>query len=105
MPTVQIGDLADLPAGRGRAFTVGGRRVAVFRAEGELYAIDDTCSHGQASLSLGEFDPDELCVECPLHGSLFDVRTGRPRTLPAFEPVAVYRVFAEGDAIFVEYEA
>lgn len=104
MPTIQIGTLADLPEGKGRAFTVAGRRVAVFRAEDQLYAIDDTCSHGHASLSLGEFDPDELCVECPLHGSLFDVRTGHPRTLPAFEPVAAYRAYAEGDAVFVEYE-
>jgi 3-phenylpropionate/trans-cinnamate dioxygenase ferredoxin subunit len=103
MPRIQIGTLADLPDGAGKVFTVEGRRIAVFRAEGELYAIDDTCSHGQASLSMGEFDPDELCVECPLHGSLFDVRTGRPRTLPAFEPVAAYRAYAEGDALFVEY--
>lgn len=103
MPIVQVGALADLPEGAGRAFEVAGRRVAVFRAEGQLYAIDDTCSHADASLSLGEFDPDELCVECPLHGSLFDVRTGRPRTLPAFEPVATYRVFAEGAHLFIDY--
>lgn len=103
MPIVQVGALADLPEGTGRAFEVAGRRVAVFRAEGQLYAIDDTCSHADASLSLGEFDPDELCVECPLHGSLFDVRTGRPRTLPAFEPVATYRVFAEGAHLFIDY--
>jgi 3-phenylpropionate/trans-cinnamate dioxygenase ferredoxin subunit len=104
MPTVKIGALADIPEGTGRAFDVAGRRVAVFRAEGRLYAIDDTCSHAEASLTRGEFDPDELCVECPLHGSLFDVTTGRPRTLPAFEPVATYTVYAEGDAIFVEYD-
>lgn len=103
MPSVQIGALADIPEGTGRAFAVAGRRVAVFRAEGQLYAIDDTCSHAEASLSMGEFDPDELCVECPLHGSLFDVRTGRPRTLPAFEPVATYRVYLEGETVFVEY--
>jgi 3-phenylpropionate/trans-cinnamate dioxygenase ferredoxin subunit len=103
MPTVQIGTFADIPEGTGRAFLVAGRRVAVFRAEGQLYAIDDTCSHAEASLSLGEFDADELCVECPLHGSLFDVRSGRPRTLPAFEPVEVYRVYREGEAVFVEY--
>lgn len=103
MPTSQIGLLADVPEGTGRAFVVGGRRIAVFCAEGSLYAIDDTCSHAEASLSDGEFDPDELCVECPLHGSQFDVRTGKPRTFPAFEPVAVYRVFSEGDAVFVEF--
>ena len=103
MPATQIGTLADIPDGTGRAFTVEGRRIAVFRAGDELFAIDDTCSHGQASLSRGEFDPDELCVECPLHGSLFDLRTGHPRTLPAFEPIATFRAFVDGDAVFVEY--
>ncbi|NTU83554.1 MAG: non-heme iron oxygenase ferredoxin subunit [Chloroflexales bacterium] len=103
MSTIQVGTLADIPEGTGRAFDVAGRRVAVFRAEGQLYAIDDTCSHAEASLSQGEFDPDELCVECPLHGSLFDVRSGLPRTLPAFEPIATYRVYSEADAVFVEY--
>lgn len=105
MPTIQIGTLADISEGSGRAFDVAGRRIAVFRADDELYAIDDTCSHAEASLSEGEFDPDELCVECPLHGSIFDVRSGRARTLPAFEPVATYKVWAEGDVVFVEYLA
>lgn len=105
MPTIQIGALADVPAGTGRAFVVDGRKIAVFHVDGELYAIDDTCSHAEASLSAGELDPDELCVECPLHGSQFDLRSGRPRTLPAFEPVATYTVYAEGDALFVEYSA
>jgi 3-phenylpropionate/trans-cinnamate dioxygenase ferredoxin component len=105
MPTVAIGTLADIPSGTGRAFDVDGLRVAVFRVDDELYAIDDTCSHAEASLAAGEFDPDEYCVECPLHGSLFDVRSGNPRTLPAFEPVATYRVFVEGDQVFVEYSA
>ena len=105
MPAVQIGLLSDVPEGTGKTFEVAGRRVAVFRAEGELYAIDDICSHGHASLGAGEFDAGELCVECPLHGSLFDVRTGAPLTLPAFEPVDTYRVYAEGEALFVEFRA
>lgn len=103
MTVVQIATLADVREGAGRAFAVAGRRIAVFRAEGALYAIDDTCSHAEASLSKGEFDPDELCVECPMHGAIFDVRTGIPRTLPAIEPVTSYRVYAEGEAIFLEY--
>ncbi|MFV9504645.1 MAG: non-heme iron oxygenase ferredoxin subunit [Oscillochloridaceae bacterium umkhey_bin13] len=103
MPTTQITTLADLTEGTGQAFDVAGRRIAVFRTADAFYAIDDTCSHAEASLSEGDFDPDELCVECPLHGSIFDLRTGKPRTFPAFEPVATYRVFAEGDALFVEY--
>ncbi|MGQ9927049.1 MAG: non-heme iron oxygenase ferredoxin subunit [Chloroflexaceae bacterium] len=102
MPSITIASLADLPDGTGRAFEINGRRIAVFRVADKVYAIDDTCSHAEASLSAGEFDPDELCVECPLHGSLFDVRTGAPRTLPAFEPVTTYRAFIEDDTVFVE---
>lgn len=103
MPAIPIGALADLPDGSGRAFEVHGRRIAVFRVADALYAIDDACSHAEASLSAGMFDAEELCVECPLHGSLFDVRTGVPRTLPAFEPVTAYRAFHQGDTIFVEF--
>jgi 3-phenylpropionate/trans-cinnamate dioxygenase ferredoxin subunit len=105
MPAIQIGSLADVPEGGARRFDVGGTPVAVFHVGGALYAIDDTCSHAEASLSEGEVDADELCVECPLHGSLFDLRSGKPRTFPAFEAVATYKVWAEGDALFVEYPA
>jgi 3-phenylpropionate/trans-cinnamate dioxygenase ferredoxin subunit len=105
MPAIQIGSLADVPEGGAKKFDVAGTPVAVFRVGGALYAIDDTCSHAEASLSEGEVDVDELCVECPLHGSLFDLRSGKPRTFPAFAPVATYRAWAEGDALFVEYPA
>jgi 3-phenylpropionate/trans-cinnamate dioxygenase ferredoxin component len=105
MPNIQIGSVNDVRDGRGRAFTVEGKRIAVFRAADNFYAIDDTCTHAEASLSAGEFDADELCVECPLHGARFDVQTGAARTLPAFEPVASYRVFVEGEALFLEYSA
>jgi 3-phenylpropionate/trans-cinnamate dioxygenase ferredoxin subunit len=98
-----LGALADLPASGGRAFAIAGRKIAVFQAEGELFAIDDTCSHADASLSAGEFDADELCVECPMHGSLFDLRSGRALTLPAFAPVQTYRVWHENDQVFVEF--
>ncbi|MCU0494565.1 MAG: non-heme iron oxygenase ferredoxin subunit [Chloroflexaceae bacterium] len=105
MPAFQIGSVADVPEGTGKTFTVDGHAIAVFRADGDFYALDDMCSHAEASLGAGEVDSDELCVECPLHGSLFDLRTGRPRTLPAFEPVNTYKVWAEGDTLYVEYSA
>ncbi|NTW01719.1 MAG: non-heme iron oxygenase ferredoxin subunit [Oscillochloris sp.] len=103
MAAIQIGSLADVPEGGAQRFLVGGMPLAVFHVDAELYALDDTCSHAEASLSKGEIDTDELCVSCPLHGSLFDLRSGQPRTLPAFRPVATYKVWAEGDALFVEY--
>ncbi len=105
MSAIQIGQIADVPEGAGKAFAVQGHRIAVFRVDGELFAMDDTCSHAEASLSEGELDTDELCIECPLHGSVFDLRSGKPRTLPAFEPVQTYKAYAEGDALFVEYPA
>ena len=105
MAAVEIGMLADVPPGTARAFAVQGTAIAVFNIDGDLYALDDTCSHAEASLSEGEIDPDELCVECPLHGSQFDLQSGLPRTLPAFEPVQVYKVWHEGDKLFLEFPA
>jgi 3-phenylpropionate/trans-cinnamate dioxygenase ferredoxin subunit len=105
MSSIQIGTIADIPEGTGKAFDVQGRKIAVFHIDGEWFAIDDTCSHAEASLSEGELDTDEMCIECPLHGSLFDLRSGKPRTLPAFEPVRTYKAYSEGDSLFVEYPA
>lgn len=103
MPSVQVTSLAELPPGGKLAVEIAGTPVLLLRVDDELYAMHNVCSHAHALLSEGEFDPDEYCVECPLHGSLFDIRTGAPRTFPAFEPVPVYRAYAEGDAVFVEF--
>jgi 3-phenylpropionate/trans-cinnamate dioxygenase ferredoxin subunit len=105
MAAVQLGSANDVADNSGKRFLIGKHPIAVFRVGDAWYAIDDTCSHAEASLSMGEFDADELCVECPLHGSLFDVRSGAPRTLPAFEPVTSYRAWVEGDQVFVDYSA
>lgn len=103
MAAVQIAPVSAVPEGAGKTFQIGGHPIAVFNVGGVFYALDDTCSHADASLGEGEVDSDELCVECPLHGSLFDLRTGAPRTLPAFKPVATYRAWSDGVAVFVEY--
>ncbi len=104
MPLIDLCAVNDIPVGSGRAFTVGERRIAVFRVnDTEVYAIDDRCSHDEASLSEGDLDADEMCVECPMHGSLFDLRTGKPRTLPAFAPVATYTCVARDGRVFVEF--
>jgi 3-phenylpropionate/trans-cinnamate dioxygenase ferredoxin subunit len=105
MPAIQIGALADVPDGGAKKFVVSGKPVAVFRVGDALYAIDDTCSHAEASLSAGEFDSDELCVECPLHGAIFDLSSGKPRTLPAFEPLNTYKAWAEAEVLFVDFPA
>jgi 3-phenylpropionate/trans-cinnamate dioxygenase ferredoxin subunit len=78
--------------------------VAIFRTEdGEIYAIDDTCSHQEASLSDGWLDGCE--VECPLHSSRFDLRTGRVDAPPAQRPVRTHRVVVEDGSVYVELSA
>lgn len=90
--------VGDIPPGTARRVDVDGVEVAVVHTEGKIYAIDDVCSHAEVSLSEGEV---EGCfIECWLHGSRFDVRTGEPTGPPAVEPVPVYhaRVEGEGDS-------
>lgn len=105
MPTVDVAALHDFPDGTAKVVQVDGHKIAVFHLAGTFYALDDTCSHADASLSQGELDHEEQCVECPMHGSLFDLKTGIPRTLPAFEPVATYPVTVVADRVVVEYSS
>ena len=73
--------------------------VAVVRSEGEVFALHDVCSHANVALSEGEVDGET--IECWLHGSRFDLVTGRPIGLPATEPVPVYPVKIDGDDVYV----
>jgi nitrite reductase/ring-hydroxylating ferredoxin subunit len=75
-------------------------RVAVFNVGGELYGLEDRCSHQQAWLSDGYVE--DCAVECPLHAAMFDLRTGQPSGLPATRPVRTYRAFVEDGAVKVE---
>ena len=80
----------ELADGEARRVDVDGVAVAVVRVGASVYAIGDVCSHANVSLSGGEVWCDELELECPKHGSAFDLLTGQPTTLPATQPVAVY---------------
>jgi 3-phenylpropionate/trans-cinnamate dioxygenase ferredoxin component len=91
--------LSDLPVEGVIGVEVSGVPVAIARAEGEVYAIHDVCSHAEVPLSEGEIY--DHTVECWLHGSCFDLRTGEPTGLPATEPVPVYPVKIEGDDVYV----
>src|SRR5205807_9453245 len=90
----------------------GGRRlvewedleIGVFNCGGTLYAIEDRCSHDNGALAEGEFDEEHCTVECPPHGSLFDLRTGQPKSLPAYVPVDVFPVIIEDEKIKLEVE-
>jgi 3-phenylpropionate/trans-cinnamate dioxygenase ferredoxin component len=82
-----------------------GRKIGVFHADdGELYAIEDRCSHDDGPLAEGEFDADTCTVECPRHGSLFDLRSGRPKTLPAYVPVETFEARVEDGNVKLEVD-
>ena len=73
--------------------------IAVFNVDGDFYAIDDTCTHQDASLSDGWIEG--CAVECPLHAACFDLRTGRPSGPPAKKPVRTHRVVVEDGLVYV----
>ena len=91
--------LSEIPAEGVIGVEVAGEPVAVVRAGGEVYALWDVCSHAEVPLSEGEVY--DHTVECWLHGSCFDLRTGKPTGYPATEPVPVYPVKIEGDDVYV----
>ena len=92
---------ADLEAGGLTRIEVDGVGMCLVHAmDGNFYCIEDQCSHEQASLSEGYIL--DLEVECPMHGSLFDVRTGEVRGLPATEPIRTYPVTVDEGDVFVE---
>jgi 3-phenylpropionate/trans-cinnamate dioxygenase ferredoxin component len=91
--------LTEIPDTGAAGFEVDGEPVCVVRTGGEVYALRDVCSHAEVPLSEGEVY--DHTVECWLHGSCFDVRTGRPTGPPASEPVPVYSVKIDGDDVFV----
>ena len=92
---------ADLAPGSARCFDVSGNRVAVVRIGDDFYAIGDTCSHADFSLSEGDVWADELEIECPKHGSTFSLVTGEPQSLPATTAVPVFDVVVEGEDVKV----
>jgi 3-phenylpropionate/trans-cinnamate dioxygenase ferredoxin component len=99
---VKLATVRDIPENEVRAFEYDGRRVAIYRVGGSFYATTDICSHAYAELSEGYLDPDDCTIECPLHGSRFDIRTGAVLSLPAYEPITTYPVRVEGDDVLVE---
>ncbi|MBA3551977.1 MAG: non-heme iron oxygenase ferredoxin subunit [Actinobacteria bacterium] len=101
----EIGKTSDIPEGEVRRFVADRVEIAVANlGDGTFLAVDDICSHAEASLSEGEVDVDDATIECPRHGSTFDLRSGRPRSLPATLPVPTFPVKVEGDAILIELQ-
>jgi 3-phenylpropionate/trans-cinnamate dioxygenase ferredoxin subunit len=89
---VDVAPVDELPPGSVKIVRAGQVAVGVYNLDGEYYAIEDRCSHDDGPLAEGDFDADDAVVVCPRHGSRFDIRTGRPLTLPAYEPVDTFPV-------------
>jgi len=99
---IDVAPLAEFPPGSTRIVTVGWTSIGVYNCNGSLYAIEDRCSHDDGPLCEGDWDQDLCRVICPRHGSAFDLATGVPRSLPAFEPVPIYPVTVEDGVVRVE---
>ncbi len=94
--------LSDLPEDGALRVELDGTPICIARSGGEVFAISDVCSHADVSLSEGDVEDGQ--IECWLHGSKFDLRTGAPTGLPAIKPVATYPVTVEGDDVLVKLE-
>src|SRR5919107_4163433 len=101
-PVVDICPLDELAPGEHRLVSYEDLEIGVFNCNGEILAIEDRCSHDDGTLAEGEFDAEACTVECPRHGSLFDLHTGKPKTLPAFQPVQTFPIAVEDDTITLE---
>ncbi|WP_329458435.1 bifunctional 3-phenylpropionate/cinnamic acid dioxygenase ferredoxin subunit [Streptomyces sp. NBC_01497] len=99
MAFARVCALSELEDGMPKRVELEGVPVSVVRTEGEVFAINDICSHANVSLSEGEVENCQ--IECWLHGSSFDLRTGKPSGLPATRPVPVYPVQIQGDDVLV----
>jgi 3-phenylpropionate/trans-cinnamate dioxygenase ferredoxin subunit len=107
MTLLKVCSTSDVPEGEAREFTLpNGKLIAIANLGPEegFRAIDDVCSHEESYLHEGEVDPDFETIECPKHGSVFDLNTGKPRSLPATIPLPVYPVKVEGDDVLIEVE-
>ena len=94
----------DLAPNSSTAFVVDGKRVALVRIGDDVYAVGDTCSHADLSLSEGEVWADEKAIECWRHGSRFDLLTGEPITLPATVPIPVFVASVVDGNVVVDVE-
>lgn len=99
MTSHKVAAFASLTDGAGKCFEIADTKVAVFRIGDSVHAIEDRCSHAEASLAAGELFGTE--VECPRHGAEFDIVTGKPGSLPATKPVSVYPVDVREGSVFV----
>ena len=96
-----VATLDEIPDGGMKQVAAHGDVVGLYRVGEQVWAINDYCTHEETFLTEGEFEPEEMEVECPLHGSRFNIVDGSVRILPATKPVATYPVKVEGDVVLV----
>ena len=100
---VRVCETKDVPPGEARRFRLDGREIAIVNLGEEGFrALDAICSHAKYFLDEGEVDVDLETIECPKHGSTFDLNTGNPKTLPATQPVDIFPVSVDGDDVTIE---
>lgn len=99
---VKVCTLADIPEEGRLGVEIGDTPVVVVRSGGEVFALRDVCSHAEVALSEGEVE--EGTIECWLHGSCFDLRSGAPINPPATQPVPTYVVKTEGEDVLVSLD-
>ena len=102
MPWHDVCPVDELPPGTMKLVRSGLLEVGVYNCGGSYRAIEDRCSHDDGPLCEGDWDMEECVVVCPRHGSRFDLETGRPLSLPAFEPVDVFPVEVADGVVRVE---
>jgi 3-phenylpropionate/trans-cinnamate dioxygenase ferredoxin subunit len=101
---ITVCSLSELPPGAMRLVEWDDLEIGVFNCGGTLYAIEDRCSHDDGPLAEGPFDVSTCTVECPRHGSRFDLKSGKPLTLPAYVPVDTFPVVIDDDMIKLEVD-
>jgi 3-phenylpropionate/trans-cinnamate dioxygenase ferredoxin subunit len=101
---IEVCPTSELPPGARRLVEWEDLEIGVFNCAGAVYAIEDRCSHDNGPLVEGELDQEACTIECPRHGSLFDIKTGKPLTLPAYVPVETFPVIIDDETIKLEVE-
>lgn len=96
---VAVGTADDIPEGEARTFEVEGARIAIARANGQLYAVQDVCTHDDGPLGEGELDG--YAIICPRHGAKFDIRTGAVLSMPAVVPIETFPVMEKDGNVTV----
>jgi 3-phenylpropionate/trans-cinnamate dioxygenase ferredoxin subunit len=99
---LDVARLDDFPPGSVKIVTAGSIAVGVYNLNGELFALEDRCSHDDGPLCEGDFDVEEGIAICPRHGANIDIRTGRALTLPAVLPVEVFPTRVEDGKVEVD---